>query len=76
MRDVMRRAQQAAGAVRVAYEQTVDDRSYGRRGTFGRGTTVNYNTTQNITTVQDDPRLQALQWGRWANKAFSGTGGV
>ena len=76
VRDVMRRAQQAAGAVRLAYEQTVDDRSYGRRGTFGRGTTVNYNTTQNITTVQDDPRLQALQWGRWANKAFSGTGGV
>ena len=31
---------------------------------------------QNITTVQDDPRKQALAWGRYAGKAFAGTGGV
>lgn len=34
------------------------------------------NITQNITTVQDDPRKQALAWGRYAGKAFAGTGGV
>ena len=58
------------------YRSTIGRTDTATAGYGGDQRTNVTNITQNITTVQDDPRKQALAWGRYAGKAFAGTGGV
>lgn len=74
--DAMQRAQSAANGVELAYRSTIGRTDTATAGYGGDQRTNVTNITQNITTVQDDPRKQALAWGRYAGKAFAGTGGV
>ena len=74
--DAMQRAQSAANGVELAYRSTVSRADTANVGYGGTPQSNITNITQNITTVQDDPRKQALAWGRYAGKAFAGTGGV
>lgn len=74
--DAMQRAQSAANGVELAYRSTIGRTDTATAGYGGDQRTNVTNITQNITTVQDDPRKQALTWGRYAGKAFAGTGGV
>lgn len=74
--DAMQRAQSAANGVELAYRSTIGRTGTATAGYGGDQRTNVTNITQNITTVQDDPRKQALAWGRYAGKAFAGTGGV